>query len=130
TTWKSRFLRWRGTISMVTITTLDINTLLVETGVDKEKAKPLAKDILSRDEAAKTLATKEDISDLKDQLRSIPHSASSAIAEFFRRREWQESGLRPQKLEGAVKGRYGPFLDDAPNLHTGNRTTLHRDLHP
>lgn len=37
-----------------------------------------------------------------------PHSASSAIAEFCRRGEWQESGLRPQKLEGAVKGRYGP----------------------
>ena len=52
-------------------TTLDIYNLLVDAGVDREKAKPLAREILSRDEAAKMLATKEDILGLKDQLKSV-----------------------------------------------------------
>ena len=55
----------------MTTTTLDIYTLLVEAGIDAKKAKPLAKEILSRDEAAKTLASKNDISALKDQMRSV-----------------------------------------------------------
>lgn len=55
----------------MTTTSLDIYNLLVEAGIDSEKAKPLAKEILSRDEAAKSLATKEDISALKDQIRSV-----------------------------------------------------------
>ena len=51
-------------------TTLDIYNLLVAAGIEREKAEPLAKEILSRDEASKTLATKEDISGIKDQMRS------------------------------------------------------------
>lgn len=52
-------------------TSLDIYNLLVDAGIDAEKAKPLAKEILSRDDAAKTLATKKDISGLKDQLKGV-----------------------------------------------------------
>nr|WP_317056119.1 hypothetical protein [Roseovarius sp. W115] len=45
----------------MTTTTLDIFDLLVDAGIDAKKAKPLAKEILSRAEAVETLATKSDI---------------------------------------------------------------------
>ncbi len=69
------WLHWSKIFFNVTLftmntTTLDIYNLLVDAGIDREKAKPLAKEILSRDEAAKTLATKQDISEIKDQMRS------------------------------------------------------------
>ena len=51
-------------------TTLDMYNLLVSAGIEREQAEPLAKELLSRDEAVKTLATKQDISDIKDQMRS------------------------------------------------------------
>ncbi|WP_339106840.1 hypothetical protein [Roseovarius rhodophyticola] len=47
--------------SHMTTTTLDIFDLLVDAGIDAKKAKPLAKEILSRAEAVETLATKSDI---------------------------------------------------------------------
>ena len=49
----------------MTTTTLDIYDLLVNAGIDAEKAKPLAKEILSRSEAREVLATKQDMADLK-----------------------------------------------------------------
>jgi len=42
-------------------TTLDIYELLVEAGIKEDKAKPLAKAILSRTEARDFLATKKDL---------------------------------------------------------------------
>jgi len=61
---------FNATLLPMKTTTLDIYNLLVAAGIERKKAEPLAKEILSRDEAAKTLATKEDISDIKDQMRS------------------------------------------------------------
>ena len=66
--WSNSF--FSATLLLMKTTTLDIYNLLVAAGIEREKAEPLAKEILSRDEAAKTLATKEDISDIKDQMRS------------------------------------------------------------
>lgn len=55
----------------MTSTTLDIYDLLVEAGIDQAKARPLAKEILSRDEAKQVLATKNDIARVEDRLRSV-----------------------------------------------------------
>ena len=66
--WSNSF--FNATLFSMKTTTLDIHNLLVAAEIEREKAEPLAKEILSRDDAAKTLATKEDISDIKDQMRS------------------------------------------------------------
>ncbi len=42
-------------------TTLDVYELLVAAGLDREKAKPLAKELLTRAEAHSSLATKDDL---------------------------------------------------------------------
>jgi len=55
----------------MTSTTLDIYELLVEAGIDQAKAKPLAKEILSREDTRLMLATKDDISKIEDRLRGI-----------------------------------------------------------
>lgn len=52
----------------MTTTTLDIFDLLVDAGIEAEKAKPLAKEILSRAEAKEVLATKLDLSLLKSEI--------------------------------------------------------------
>ncbi len=40
---------------------IDILNMLVEAGLDREKAEPLAKEILTRTEAKEVLATKSDL---------------------------------------------------------------------
>ncbi|WP_299632366.1 hypothetical protein [uncultured Roseobacter sp.] len=56
-------------------TTLDIHDLLVKAGLDAEKAKPLAKEILSRTEALETLATKSDLNALRLETRADLYKA-------------------------------------------------------
>lgn len=55
----------------MTSTTIDIYELLVEAGIDQATAKPLAKEILSREDAKLMLATKGDISRVEDRLRGV-----------------------------------------------------------
>ncbi|MDJ0613245.1 MAG: hypothetical protein QNJ29_06170 [Rhizobiaceae bacterium] len=40
---------------------IDVLNMLVEAGLEREKAEPLAKEILTRTEAKETLATKSDL---------------------------------------------------------------------
>ena len=54
----------------MTTTTLDIFDLLVDAGIDADKAKPLAKEILTRTEAVETLATKTDLLNLRLEQRA------------------------------------------------------------
>jgi len=54
-------------------TSIDILNMLVDAGLDRAKAEPLAKEILTRAEAKETLATKAD-------LEAILHSQTKWIA--------------------------------------------------
>ncbi|PHP65401.1 hypothetical protein CSC94_18750 [Zhengella mangrovi] len=42
-------------------TSIDILNMLVDAGIDRDKAEPLAREILTRTEARETLATKSDL---------------------------------------------------------------------
>lgn len=54
----------------MTSSTLSMYEILVDLGVDKAKAREAVDTYVSKEEARQKLATKQDISDLKDQLRS------------------------------------------------------------
>ena len=62
----------------MTTTTLDIFNLLVDAGIDAEKAKPLAKEILTRAEAKEVLVSKTDL--LEFRQTSSPPAATPARA--------------------------------------------------
>ena len=49
-------------------TSIDVLNMLVEAGLTREKAEPLAKEILTRTEAKEVLATKTDV---KQELQAI-----------------------------------------------------------
>lgn len=51
-------------------TTLHICNLRVDAGTDRQWADPLAKEVLGRDEATKTISTTQDVFDLKVHLRT------------------------------------------------------------
>ncbi len=55
-------------IFMAYTSSIDILNLLVEAGLDREKAEPLAKEILTRTEAVETLSTKRDLAELKTSI--------------------------------------------------------------
>jgi len=55
----------------MTTATIKLYDILVDKGVDKTLAREALDEFLTLDEAVQTLATKQDISDVKDQLRSV-----------------------------------------------------------
>ena len=59
---------------------LDILNSLLKAGFKKEDAELLASEILTRDEAAKTLATKTDLLDLEIKLTKVINDASFRMA--------------------------------------------------
>jgi hypothetical protein len=54
----------------MTSTTLDIFNLLVDAGIEKSKAEPLAREIITRSDAAH-FSTKTDIADLKAEMYRV-----------------------------------------------------------
>ncbi|WP_299854614.1 hypothetical protein [uncultured Roseobacter sp.] len=67
----------------MTTTTLDIFNLLVDAGIDAEKAKPLAKEILTRTEAVETLATKNDLLAFKADMYKALLIQTGALVTIF-----------------------------------------------
>ena len=59
---------------------LDILNSLIEAGVNKEDAERLASEILTREEASITLATKPDIAELKIEVQSLLRSQTQWVA--------------------------------------------------
>jgi len=59
---------------------LDILNSLLKAGLKKEDAELLASEILTRDDAAKTLATKTDLLDLEIKLTKVINDASFRMA--------------------------------------------------
>ena len=63
--------------------TLDIYDLLVEAGIDAEKAKPLAKAILTRTEARDILATKNDLYQMACAIVGINLAGTAVLLQLF-----------------------------------------------
>ncbi len=55
---------------MAYTSSIDILNLLVEAGLDREKAEPLAREILTRTEATEMLATKTDMTTALAELKT------------------------------------------------------------
>ena len=61
----------------------ELYDILVEKGVEKSRAKAAIDEFITRDEARNSLATKSDISELKDQMRSqIMWTASLLVGQI------------------------------------------------
>ena len=64
----------------MTTQTLDIYNLLIDAGIAKDKAEPLAREIVTRSEVRDMLASKEDMKDLRAEMyRALMIQASAII---------------------------------------------------
>ena len=62
----------------MTSTTLDIFNLLVDAGIEKSKAEPLAREIITRSDAA-SFATKTDIAELRTEIYRVSIMQSAFV---------------------------------------------------
>ena len=64
-------------------TTLDISNMLVDAGIEKDKADPLAKAILGRAEAKEVLATKHDMYLMALTIVSVNLAGTAVLLQLF-----------------------------------------------